>query len=323
MATPSVQPRLTRHPDGITAVDAEYIRPGLAAAHIIQQDGRAAIVDPSTNAAVPHLLAALEILGISRDAVDYVFLTHVHLDHAGGTGLLLSSLPAAKAVIHPRGAPHLIEPSKLIAASIVVYGEEPFRRLYGDLVPIPAERVILAQDGQRMRLAGRELELIHTPGHALHHYVLVDLAHGNVFTGDTFGLSYRDLDTAQGAYILPTTTPTQFDPDQLIASIDRIASYSPRAAYLMHYSRVTDIPKLAEDLKSQIREVVEIAKRHAGDANPSDGIAADMRASWKDRLRRHGVKFTDDFFNEVLAQDLELNTQGLVAWLQRLQRTHA
>jgi glyoxylase-like metal-dependent hydrolase (beta-lactamase superfamily II) len=321
MATSSIQPRLTRHPDGITAVDAEYVRPGLAAAHIIQQDGRAAFVDTGTNDSVPHLLAALDMLSIPRDAVDYVFLTHVHLDHAGGAGLLLQSLPNAKAVIHPRGAPHLIDPGKLIAASIVVYGEAQFRKLYGDLVPIPSEHVITVKDGQRFKLAGRELELIHTPGHALHHYAIIDLAARNIFTGDTFGLSYRELDTDQGAFILPTTTPTQFDPEQLIASIDRLVSYSPRAAYLMHYSRVTDIPRLAEALKDQIRVVVDIAKRHANDADPSAGIEADMRADWVERLRGHGIVLSDDQFDEVLGKDLELNRQGLVAWLQRLHRT--
>jgi glyoxylase-like metal-dependent hydrolase (beta-lactamase superfamily II) len=323
MATQSApqltEPRLTRHPDGITAVDAEYVRIGLAAAHIIQENGRAAFVDTGANNAVPHLLAALERLGVKRDAVDYVFLTHVHLDHAGGAGLLLQSLPNAKAVIHPRGAPHLIDPSKLIAASKVVYGESAFQKLYGDLVPIPSERVLIAEEGQRIQLAGRELELIFTPGHALHHYAIVDVAHGNVFTGDTFGISYRELDTSQGAFIVPTTTPTQFDPEQLIASIERIESYQPQAAYLMHYSRVTDIPRLAQDLKTQIHEFVRISKSHAGSPRVSEDIAADIRAYWLKLARRHGCAVSEENFDAVMGKDLELNVQGLVVWLARLK----
>src|SRR5262245_66474 len=121
-----IEPRIARHPHGITAVDTEYVRPGLAAAHIIQHAGRAAFVDVGTTHSVPYLLAALEQLGIPRTAVDYVFLTHVHLDHAGGAGRLMQELPNAQAVLHPKGAPHLIEPQKLIAASKVVYGEELF-----------------------------------------------------------------------------------------------------------------------------------------------------------------------------------------------------
>src|SRR6185437_11960263 len=140
--------------------------------------------------------------------------------------------------------------------------------LYGELVPIPAERVRVMRDGESIDLAGRELLTIDTPGHALHHYSIVDVGNRNVFTGDTFGLSYRELDTEAGAFIVPTTTPTQFDPDQLIASIDRIASYRPEAAYLMHYSRVTDIPKLARELKTQVQVLVQIARRHAGLPEP-------------------------------------------------------
>src|SRR5690606_38653332 len=123
--------------------------PGLAASHVIVHRGRAAFVDTGTSRSVPLLLAALDILGIPRDAVDYVFITHVHLDHAGGAGRLMQELPVAQAVLHPRGAPHMVDPSRLIAGSIAVYGEERYRQLYGELVPIPAERVRVVQDGER------------------------------------------------------------------------------------------------------------------------------------------------------------------------------
>jgi glyoxylase-like metal-dependent hydrolase (beta-lactamase superfamily II) len=311
---------LISYPHGITAVDADYIRPGLAASHLIVEGGRAAFVDVGTNHSVPRLLAALEALGLAREAVDYLLLTHVHLDHAGGAGALLRELPNARAVIHPRGAAHLIDPAKLIKASIAVYGESTYRSLYGELVPIPAERVRMMRDGERIDLAGRELLTIDTPGHALHHYSIVDVANRNVFTGDTFGLSYRELDTAAGAFAVPTTTPTQFDPDQLIASIDRILGYAPQSAYLMHYSRVTDLPRLAESLKAQIRELAAIARRHAGAADRETAIRADMRALWLGLARRHGVALAESRIDDILDKDLELNVQGLVAWLDRLAR---
>ncbi|HEY1899707.1 MAG TPA: MBL fold metallo-hydrolase [Steroidobacteraceae bacterium] len=312
--------RLTRHPDGITAVDTEYIRPGLAAAHIIQQDGAAAFVDVGTNYSVPHLLAALQELQIDRAAVEYVFITHVHLDHAGGAGLLLQALPAARVVAHPRGAPHLIDPTRLIAASKQVYGEERYRELYGDLVPIAADRVLLGEDGQRINLQSRPFQLLHTPGHALHHYCLVDLDHHNLFTGDTLGLSYRELDTAQGAFCVPTTTPTQFDPGQLVASIDRLLATQPRAAYLMHYSRVTGLPAIAASLKEQIPALAAMALRHAAASDPYAAIYADMRALWIELAGRHGLADPQAGVDEYLSKDLDLNTQGLIAWLQRQRR---
>jgi glyoxylase-like metal-dependent hydrolase (beta-lactamase superfamily II) len=316
-----LSPKLLHHPDGITAVDTEYLQPGHAASHIIQDAGHAAFVDVGTNYSVPHLLAGLEALGIAREAVDYVFLTHVHLDHVGGAGLLMKELPKARAVLHPRGAAHVIDPEKLIAGSKVVYGEERFQRLYGDLLPIPAARVEVAQDGQRYRLGGRELELIHTPGHALHHYAVVDGAHASIFPGDTFGISYRETDSPHGAFITPTTSPTQFDPEQLIASIERMVACAPKAMYLMHFSRVTDVPRLAEMLKLQIRAIVHIAQRHADAQDRYAAIRADMLDLWLGLAHEHGVPLSDAQIATVLRGDLDLNTQGLLVWLDRLKRS--
>jgi glyoxylase-like metal-dependent hydrolase (beta-lactamase superfamily II) len=309
--------RLFRHPDGITAVDTEYVHPGHAAAHIVQHAGRAAFVDVGTNDSVPYLLAALDALDIPRDAVDYLLLTHVHLDHAGGAGRLMRELPNATAVLHPRGAPHMIDPAKLVAGSKAVYGEQLFRRLYGEIVPIAAERVQTTRDGDRLNLAGREFEILHTPGHALHHQVFVDRKHACMFTGDTFGISYRELDSPRGAFIIPTTTPTQFDPEQLIASVDRLLSYSPEAMYLMHFSRVTDVPRLGESLKGQIRELARIAEQNAAAADRGAAIRADMAGLWRELAGRHGCKLPAEGVLELLEGDLDLNTQGLIAWLDR------
>jgi glyoxylase-like metal-dependent hydrolase (beta-lactamase superfamily II) len=314
------EPMITRHPSGTYSVDTEYVRPGLAASHIVEHGGRAAFVDVGTTHSVPYLLAALDQLGIAREAVDWLLLTHVHLDHAGGAGALMRALPNAKAVLHPRGAPHLIDPAKLIVGTRAVYGDALFERLYGDIVPIDAGRVVVTKDGDRAELAGRRLELIHTPGHALHHQCIVDLDHAAVFTGDTFGLSYREFDTSQGAFIVPTTTPTQFDPEQLIASIDRIASFAPESVYLMHYGRVTGASKLATDLKAQVRQFVEIARRSARLPDVKGAIEKEMRALWISLARKHGVTLPEERIDALLKDDLDLNAQGLVAWIERQKR---
>jgi glyoxylase-like metal-dependent hydrolase (beta-lactamase superfamily II) len=316
----SMNPRITRHPDGISAVDAEYVYPGHAAVHIIQHNGRAAFVDTGTSHSVPYLLAALERLGVARDTVDYVFLTHVHLDHAGGAGALMRHLPNARAVLHPRGAPHMIDPGKLIAGAVAVYGEDAFRRLNGEIVPIAPERIVVVPDGYRCELAGRQFELIHTPGHALHHYAIVDQAHSSIFAGDTFGISYRAFDTAQGAFILPTSSPSQFDPEQLIGSVDRLLGYRPASIYLMHYSRVTGVPRLGDMLKFQIGEFVRMTRAHAGSVDPHGAIRTSMLELWLGLLRHQGSALAADEVARMLEIDLELNTQGLLIWLQRDQK---
>lgn len=312
-----VKATIYRHPHGICAIDAEYLYSGHAAAHLIEDSGAAAFVDVGTNDSVPYLLAALAELGIARESVAYVLLTHVHLDHAGGAGALMRELPNARAVLHPRGAPHMIDPSRLIAGSKAVYGEQRFAQLYGELVPIPRERVRVAADGERLTLGARTLELIHTPGHAMHHYVVVDAAHASIFSGDTFGISYPPLATPRGSFITPSTVPTQFDPEQHLASVDRIAAYGPESIYLMHFSRVTGVPRLAGLLKEQIVELATIARRNAHAGDRAAAIRAEMLALWIALARREGSTLDEGALERALANDLELNTQGLIAWLDR------
>lgn len=211
----------------------------------------------------------------------------------------------------------MIDPAKLIAGSMAVYGEAEFKRLYGELVPIPADRVLVTEDGQKLSLAGRVFEFLHTPGHALHHQAIVDVASCGIFSGDTFGLSYREFDTARGPFIVPTTTPSQFDPEQLIASIDRLQSRTPQAIYLTHYGQVRDVPRLAVQLKSQIEQFVQIARRHAGKSDAYEQIQADMRSLWLGLLREHGCTLPEARIDELLGGDLGLNSQGLVSWLKR------
>ncbi len=311
---------LSRHPDGVTAIDTFYVRPQLDAAHLIVHRGKAAYVDTGTAHSVPDLLAALGDQGLTPADVDYVFLTHVHLDHAGGAGQLMRALPNARAVLHPRGAPHMVDPTNLIAGTIGVYGEEGYRRLYGEILPIDAARIVITVDGQRINLAGREFEFLHTPGHAMHHQAIRDLGTGCVFTGDTFGISYREFDVNGRAFIFPTTTPTQFDPEQLRASVARVAAAKPSAVYLTHYSRVTDVPRLAEQMNFLIGEFERLALTNAQAADPQVAIRAALHAVLLGALRAHGCRQSDAELEQLLAGDLDLNAAGLVSWLQRKRR---
>ena len=213
--------------NGIIAFYAGYVRPILAAIHMIVDDGRVAFIDTGSNDSLPNVLEALNKVGLGPGAVDFVILTHIHLDHAGGAGALLGEFPNAKLVVHPRGSRHMAEPSKLAAGVTAVYGKEYVDTVYGDILPIPAERIIDAHEGLTLQLGSRELLCIDTPGHAKHHICIIDRKADAIFTGDMFGLSYREFDVDGRQFIQPTTSPTQFDPRPKRASTLRVMSNNP------------------------------------------------------------------------------------------------
>ncbi|HZF80473.1 MAG TPA: MBL fold metallo-hydrolase [Rubrivivax sp.] len=303
--------------DGIFAIDTGFQRDRFDAAYLLVEGGRAAFIDTGTNFAVPRLLAALQALGLERDAVEWVIPTHVHLDHAGGVGLLLQQLPAARLLVHPGGARHLIDPSRLWAGATAVYGAEEMARSYGELVPVAADRVVHSSDGMHLHVGDRELLLIHTPGHARHHHCLWDAASRGWFTGDTFGLSYREFDTDRGAWIVPTTTPVQFDPQAMLTSIQRLLAMDPACMYLTHFGRVRDVQRLGAVLIDQLTQMTEMGERlrHAPDRHQAlkDGQFAIFTRS----LAEHGCLLDKTLIAELLTIDLELNAQGMAVWLDR------
>jgi glyoxylase-like metal-dependent hydrolase (beta-lactamase superfamily II) len=318
----SKRAHITTLDDGIVAIDTEYVRPMQDASHLIVEGGRGAFVDTGTNDSVPLLLDGLSQQGLDVGDIDYVFLTHIHLDHAGGAGLLMQALPNARCVLHPRGAPHMISPERLIAGTIAVYGEEQTRAMYGDIRPIDAARVVVAEDGDWFQLAGRKFQALHTEGHARHHYVLHDTGSRGVFTGDSFGISYRELDTANGEFIFPSSTPASFDPPEAHKSIDRIMACEPEALFLTHYSRVTDLERLAADMHAGIDAYEQMAREHQDADDRFGELSAAMEDYLTTRLIAHGYKGGPDAVRSVLEIDVTLNAQGLVSYLERLEKRH-
>lgn len=302
---------------GIHAIDTGFQRPRFDAAYLMVQDGRAAFIDTGTNFAVPRLLAMLEVLRMPRDAVDHVIPTHVHLDHAGGVGALMQALPAATAWVHPRGARHLVDPGALYQGALAVYGQAEMDRSYGRLVPVPADRVRTTADGGVIELAGRPIAVADTPGHARHHHCLWDEVSRGWFTGDTFGLSYREFDTAAGAWIVPTSTPVQFEPEVLRASVERLLARDPACMYLTHYGRVTGVPRLGRLLLSLLDEVVAIGRRLKDAPDRHLALQQELLALYDGSLRAHGWQPGATPLAELLAVDLELNAQGMAIWLDK------
>ncbi len=301
---------------GISAVDVLFERECLNAVHIVVEKGRAAIIDTGTANGVERVLEALAEKGVAPRQVDYVILTHVHLDHAGGAGQLMARCPNAMLTVHPRGARHVIDPGRLLAATVAVYGEAATRRMFGDVVPVPGARVRETPEGASVSLAGRELAFLDAPGHARHHVLVRDAASGGIFVGDSFGLSYRELDRDGLQFSFPTTSPAQFDPPALQRTIERILALRPEALYVTHFGRLSDPRRLAGDMHRLIDAHVELAERHRNDGAER---GARLRQALGELVLAEGArqrwKLAQDELRRVFALDVELNAQGLEAWL--------
>ena len=317
---PLITPTLRDFGDGIYGIDSGYFRDEFDAVHLIVEKGRVAVIDTSTNYTVPRILDSIRALGLGPEHVDWILLTHVHLDHAGGAGLLAQHCPNAKVTVHPRGKRHMVDPSKLFAAVCEVYGDEMAKREYGTLVPIPEGRIVETTEGSHVELAGRIIEFWDSPGHAKHHVYIRDLKTNSFFTGDTFGISYRDFDTAHGAYCFVTSSPSQFMPEDFKQSVRRLIAAKPQYVYLTHYAQLGDVARHGEFLLQQTDRYIEIALRHE---NAGGERAARIRQDLQDLmltdLRAHGVTLTDAQCLEVLDLDLKLNSDGLVCWLDTIR----
>lgn len=311
----------TELPEQIVCIDTGYGREKLDAAYLLRAGERAAFIDTGTHRCVPRFLHVLDYYGIPRSNVDYVIPTHAHLDHAGGAGELMRLLPQARLVAHPRAAPHLIDPSRLIAGTSAVYGEEGFRQRFGDVVPVVTERVIEAPDGYRLELNGRPLEFVDSPGHARHHFCVYDARSRGFFTGDTFGISFREFDTERGAFVFATTTPPQFDPNAWYHTLDRLLAYEPQRMYVTHFGCVEEVAHLADELRRSIHEFSDIALEvdTVGETGRAR-MAERMLDSLLRRLQTHGCRLPQAQIRELLRLDVELNAQGLDVWRERRRK---
>jgi len=299
--------------NGISCIDSEYVRSGLASCYLIEQNNHGAFIDVGTNYTVPLLLELLEKKNIPLENVDYVIPTHVHLDHAGGAGSLMQQLPNAQLIIHPRGARHMIDPSRLQAGASAVYGAAEFKKHYGDLIPIDENRVTQAADGFSINFHGRTLEFLDTPGHAKHHFCIVDKMSNGMFTGDTFGVAYPELTVDGRPFIFPPSSPVDFDPDDWLASVDKLMATGCDRAYLTHYSSVEGLEPLAATLRERIKLFAKMAQQSANNA----ALTTQIGRYLIDEVVATGCRLNRANILKILTLDIDLVAQGLTVWLEK------
>ena len=303
--------------DGISVIDSGYFSKDFAAIYLLRQGNEVAIIETGNKYSATNVQKALKMDGLSFSDVAYIIPTHVHLDHAGGAGELMNRCQNAQLIVHPRGARHMINPSKLIEGAMAVYGEENFNKLYGEIIPIDSSRVIEADDNFILDFEGRELKFIDTPGHARHHFCVWDKQTESMFTGDTFGISYRDLDKENEVYIFPSTSPVQFDPEALIKSIYKIMEYKPQRVCLTHFAAIKPTQKVVDQLIDGIHFVSNLAKKYATENDAELIIQDEMMSYFLKGIEKIG---NDDleFCRDRLKLDVEINTQGLIYWQQKI-----
>ena len=305
---------------GVYLVDAQYVRRGLAAIYLVVDDGEAAVIETGTRYSTSIVLTALDHLGLHPDAVRYVIPTHVHLDHAGGAGTMMAAFSAAQLIVHPSGAPHMIDPSRLWAAAVNVYGGEVANSLYGGLDAVPESRVVSAIDGLTMQLGKRRLSVIDTPGHAYHHICVLEPESNGVFTGDVFGLSYRELDVEALPTAVISTTPTQFDPAAMRASIFRILDLEPKAVYLTHFSKVSEVTTIGRQLIGQLDAYldIELRNRHVSADKKAGLFESELRDYYEAWRTQAGWRHGKEDVQHLLDIDIRLNAQGLAYWSNKM-----
>lgn len=302
---------------GISCIDSGYLRPKMAAIYLLEHNEEVAIIETGTNHSLSRVLTLLDKKNIAPSQVRYVIPTHVHLDHAGGAGSMMEIFPNAELIVHPRGARHLVDPSRLMKGVIDVYGQEKYDALYGELIAVSKNRIIEAADKMELDLAGRTLLVRHTPGHAEHHICIWDEQSKGWFTGDTFGVSYQEMIGPLSRHIIPTTSPVQFSPEKLINSINLIMSYNPERLYLTHFGLMENPQYYSEKLCQRISYYCEVAQANRIESKPIEKIEDAIFKKECAQLNKITPDVDRAQVHELLDMDLNLNAQGLVVWLNR------
>ncbi|TGL63715.1 MBL fold metallo-hydrolase [Leptospira sarikeiensis] len=310
--------------DKIRTIDCGYVEEELACAYLIIDGDRATFVENNTNYAVPLLLDALKEEGLGPESVDYLIITHVHLDHAGGTGKLISECPNATVLAHPKAAPHIIDPSRLIKSSIQVYGEENYYKLYGDILPVPSERVKTMSDGEELSWGKRTFKFLHTRGHANHHFCIYDTFSNGIFTGDTFGIGYRLFRDEDKSLLFPSTTPTDFDPEEALLSVDKILGTGANKAYLTHFGVWENVPLGASQMKEGLavmKNILVSAEKTGLEGETLVSFCENrVRSYLEEQIRVRKLPYGEKE-ERFIGFDAKINAQGIAFKIERSRRS--
>jgi glyoxylase-like metal-dependent hydrolase (beta-lactamase superfamily II) len=310
-------------PDTISAIDGHYQFDGRAAAYLLQEGDEAAFIDNITRFSVPSLLDALKQRGLTPEQVKYAIVTHIHLDHSGGTAELVNQCPNATVLCHPRAARHIIDPSRLVASARPIYGEVAFDELYGEIEPVNEARVRIVEDSETVTLGNRTLTFWDTPGHARHHHSIHDSRTNTIFSGDAFGTAYRQLQGGTAPFMNYVCAPPEFDPQAAIGSIEKLAGFGAERVMVTHFGEVPDIQAGADQQIQAILKFEQLAKDVA--ATDLDGDVLEdycvkrCREIIENELKRCGLDPNDADIHKWSTTELNITSQGIAVLAGRIR----
>ena len=296
---------------GLDYVDLRFLgRPGIIATAILHGTAGVALVDPGPSTSLAHLTTELTRKGITFEDVRHLLITHIHLDHAGASGSILEAHPHIEVVVHERGAPHMADPAKLLGSAGRLYGQD-MERLWGDVKPVDAARLKVVSGGETLTVAGREVKVAYTPGHASHHVSYLDTASGVAFVGDTAGIRRGD-----GAYVMPPTPPPDIDIEAWHESEKTILAWDPDTLFLTHFGPSAGARQHLQAMFGSLSDWSRIVRRLIADEARSeeDRQAAFVHDVYADIRRQVGEQEADNY---VRAGGLGYSWQGLARYWRK------
>ncbi|TKC18487.1 MBL fold metallo-hydrolase [Robertmurraya kyonggiensis] len=278
------------------------------------------IIETSASPSVPYIIDGLHELGFSPKDIKYIIVTHIHLDHAGGAGLILEQCPEAKVIVHPKGKRHLADPSRLIAGARAVYGDK-FDSLFDPLIPIPEDRLIEKNDQETLIISEDcTLTFYDTPGHANHHFSIHHPKVNGMFTGDTVGIRYSTLLEEGVEFYLPSTSPNQFDPNKMLASIELCKSLNLSGIFFGHYGLSKNPNEVYKQVAFWLNKFIEAGKKGYSEGTTFEEQAQITAEELIQKVTLHleelGVSRTHEVHN-VLKLDMEVSSMGLIDYLHK------
>jgi glyoxylase-like metal-dependent hydrolase (beta-lactamase superfamily II) len=296
---------------GLDYLDLQFLgRPQIIATAILHGRAGVALIDPGPSTTTRTLTAELDRRGIRFGDVRQILLTHIHLDHAGSTGSIVEQHPHIDVLVHQRGAPHLVDPTKLVASAGRLY-EQDMDRLWGEIKPVPAARIKTLDGGETLSVAGREVKVEYTPGHASHHVSYLDVASRVAFVGDTAGIR-----RGSGAFVMPPTPPPDVDLEAWRASEQKILAWDPDTLFLTHFGPYHGARQHMQAMFENIADWSRTVRRLLADATLSDEERQKrfIEEAFQELRRRVGDAEATDY---TKAGGLNYSYQGLARYWRR------